>query len=144
MWQNIKRTPEVLYHYTKKENVEKIINDGTVKKFKDSACWFAESLEDTLKIMKHTVMNEGAYYFNLYGRPEKYKKFNPDEYVILKVNPKYDNPSDWYIYLSERGVFNNNYKMSEDCFIVYCKIKMYKVASVKCTKLQVQNVQSCK
>lgn len=27
---------------------------------------------------------------------------------------------------------------------VYCKIKMYKVASEKCTKLQVQNVQSCK
>ena len=41
--------------------------------------------------------------------------------------------------------FNKKIKMDyNELSDVYCKIKMYKVASVKCTKLQVQNVQSCK
>ena len=38
----------LLYHYTKRENIEPILQDGRIRKFKDRECWFCTSLEDTL------------------------------------------------------------------------------------------------
>ena len=35
----------LLYHYTKRENVEPILQDGRIRKFKDRECWFCTSLE---------------------------------------------------------------------------------------------------
>ena len=49
----------LLYHYTKRENIEPILQDGRIRKFKDRECWFCTSLEDTLRLMELTVMEEG-------------------------------------------------------------------------------------
>lgn len=83
-----------LYHYTKKENLERILSDGRIRRFKDTECWFCASLEDTLRLMELTAMNEGGLYIGVNGLPMRYPKFIPNDYVILKVTPRYSN-GDW-------------------------------------------------
>ena len=57
----------LLYHYTKRENIEPILQDGRIRKFKDRECWFCTSLEDTLRLMELTVMEEGKLYYDANG-----------------------------------------------------------------------------
>lgn len=78
-----------LYHYTRKENLPGILEDGRIRKFKDKECWFCSSLEDTLRLMELTVMNEGGLYIGVNGLPMRYPKFVADDYVILKLTPRY-------------------------------------------------------
>lgn len=82
---------EVLYHYTKKENLPQILADGRIRKFHDKECWFCSSVENTLRLMELTVMNEGGLYIGVDGLPKQYPKFQPDEYVILELTPRYQN-----------------------------------------------------
>ena len=63
-YERIDKPKGLLYHYTKRENVESILRDGRIRKFKDSECWFCTSLEDTLRLMELTVMQEGKLYFD--------------------------------------------------------------------------------
>lgn len=83
-----------LYHYTQKENVPKILEDGRIRKFKDKECWFCASLEDTIQLMELTIMQEGGLYIDANGFPKRYPKFVPEDYVILKLTPRYLN-GDW-------------------------------------------------
>lgn len=83
--------PTELYHYTKKENVDSILIDGKIRRFKDKECWFCTSLDDTLRLMELTVMNEGGFYIGVNGFPLRYPKFIPDDYVVLKPEPRYQN-----------------------------------------------------
>lgn len=83
-----------LYHYTRKENLLEILKDSRIRKFKDKECWFCASLEDTLQLMELTVMQEGGLYIDTNGFPKRYQKFVPDDYVILKLAPRYQN-GDW-------------------------------------------------
>lgn len=78
-----------LYHYTRKENLPSILADGRIPKFKDKECWFCVSLEDTLRLMELTVMNEGGLYIGVDGLPKRYPPFRPDDYAILKLTPRY-------------------------------------------------------
>lgn len=39
-YERIDKPKGLLYHYTKRENVESILRDGRIRKFKDSECWF--------------------------------------------------------------------------------------------------------
>ena len=70
----------LLYHYTKRENIEPILQDGRIRKFKDRECWFCTSLEDALRLMELTVMEEGKLYYDANGLPRRYPKFVPDVY----------------------------------------------------------------
>lgn len=90
-YERIVSPPQALYHYTKKENLPSILADGRIRKFKDSECWFCSSVEDTLRLMELTVMNEGGLYIGVNGLPMRYPKFQADDYVILKLTPRYQN-----------------------------------------------------
>ena len=36
--------PSIVYHLTKKENLNSILEDEAIRRFEDSECWFCESL----------------------------------------------------------------------------------------------------
>ena len=36
--------PSVVYHLTRMENLDSILDDGQIRRFEDSECWFCESL----------------------------------------------------------------------------------------------------
>ncbi len=105
MWECIKRTPETIYHYTKRENENKIVNDGQLKKYKDSHCWFCESIEDVLEVMRNTIMNEGATFADTDGSIKAYGKFNQDEWIIIKGTPKYSDPMNYFIWRNETDFY---------------------------------------
>lgn len=96
----IDRPKGLLYHYTKRENIEPILQDGRIRKFKDRECWFCTSLEDALRLMELTVMEEGKLYYDANGLPRRYPKFVPEEYVVLELSPRYQN-GDWVIWNQE-------------------------------------------
>lgn len=93
-YERITNPPKELYHYTQKANVSQILQDGKIRKFKDSECWFCASIEDTIRLMELTVMVEGGLYIGTNGFAAEYPKFNADDYVILKLTPRYQN-GDW-------------------------------------------------
>ena len=80
-----------IYHYTRKENLQSILVDSRIRRFKDKECWFCTSLENLLRLMALTVMNEGGLYIGVNGLPKRYPPFCPDDYVILKLTPRYQN-----------------------------------------------------
>ena len=80
-----------LYHYTRKENLQSILADSRIRRFNDKECWFCTSLENLLRLMALTVMNEGGLYIGVNGLPKRYPPFCPDDYVILKLTPRYQN-----------------------------------------------------
>lgn len=90
-YERITAPPEVLYHYTKKDNLPNILADGRIRRFKDKECWFCSSVENTIRLMELTVMNEGGVYIDVNGFPKYYPVFCPDDYVILKLTPRYQN-----------------------------------------------------
>ena len=80
-----------LYHYTKREHLDNILQDGRIRRFGDRECWFCTSLEDTLKLMENTVMMEGKSYYGVGGMLKRYPAFVPEDYVILKFEQRYKN-----------------------------------------------------
>ena len=86
-YERIDKPKGLLYHYTKRENVESILRDGRIRKFKDTESWFCTSLEDTLRLMELTVMQEGKLYFDADGFPRQYPKFAPEE--LLKLGEEF-------------------------------------------------------
>ena len=57
-YERINRPKGLLYHYTKKSNLESILKDGRIRRFQDRECWFCTSLDDTFRLMELTVMQE--------------------------------------------------------------------------------------
>ena len=84
----------LLYHYTKRENIEPILQDGRIRKFKDRECWFCTSLEDTLRLMELTVIWNQEFPD---GAPEDIRKLG-EEFSHLKIGFRgdlrfYENPN---------------------------------------------------
>ena len=48
--------PSVVYHLTRMENLDSILDDGKISRFLDSECWFCESLGKMKAYMEQTVM----------------------------------------------------------------------------------------
>ena len=93
-------TPTELYHYTKRGNLEKILDDGRIRRFGDRETWFCQSLEDVLKLMKATVMMEGKPYIKVGGSVGHYPAFVPEDFVILKLTPRWQN-GEWVRWMQE-------------------------------------------
>lgn len=55
--------PGEVYHYTHRKNLDSILRDGRIRRMGDRECWFCASLEDTLTLMRATVMMEGKPYY---------------------------------------------------------------------------------
>ena len=81
------RIPTEVYHLTKRENVESILADKRIRRFGDTECWFCRSPEDMLRYMECTVLCEGKPYIATGGHIQRYPKFMPQEYVLLKLTP---------------------------------------------------------
>lgn len=92
--------PSVVYHYTRRENLDSILRDGKIKRMGDTECWFCSSLEDTLALMRDTVMVEGKPFYTLGGSLGHYPKFVPEDYVILKLTPRWQN-GEWVRWMQE-------------------------------------------
>lgn len=59
--------PGEVYHYTHRKNLDSILRDGRIRRMGDRECWFCASLEDTLTLMRATVMMEGKPYYKVGG-----------------------------------------------------------------------------
>ncbi len=56
------RAPSKVYHLTKKENLDSILEAGRIRRFSDSECWFCTDLQKMKAYMEQTVMCEGKPY----------------------------------------------------------------------------------
>lgn len=81
------RPPAEVYHLTKKDNLNRILDDGQIRRFGDTECWFCETLPKMKSYMEQTVMCEGKPYYAVGGQLCRYPKFVPEDYVLLKVTP---------------------------------------------------------
>lgn len=87
--------PPVVFHFTKKKNLDSIMSDQKIRRFDDTECWFCRSKPDMLRYMQMTVLCEGKPFVDVDGRIKRYPKFNPDDYVVLKLTPRY-REGNWY------------------------------------------------
>lgn len=87
--------PSEVYHLTKKGNLDSILEDGKIRRFGDTECWFCESLDKMKAYMEQTVMCEGKPYYAVGGQLCHYPKFVPEDYVILKLMPR-RREGNWY------------------------------------------------
>jgi hypothetical protein len=79
--------PREVYHFTQKQNLEQILEDKKIRCFGDTECWFSRTLEDMLRYMDMTVMNEGQRYIAPDRTIKRYPKFKPENYVMLCLVP---------------------------------------------------------
>ena len=81
--------PSTVYHLTKKEHLDSILDDGVIRRFNDTECWFCESLDKMKAYMGQTVLCEGKPYYAVGGQLCRYPKFVPEDYVLLKLTPSH-------------------------------------------------------
>ena len=87
--------PSTVYHLTQKGNLDSILDDGVIRRFNDTECWFCESLDKMRAYMAQTVLCEGKPYYAVGGQLCRYPKFVPEDYVLLKLTPRgYED--NWY------------------------------------------------
>lgn len=87
--------PTEVYHLTKKKNLDNILEDQTIRRFGDTECWFCRSIPDMNRYMEMTVLCEGKPYVDVDGHIKRYPKFEPDDYVVLRLTPKHE-INKWY------------------------------------------------
>lgn len=83
------RPPVKIYHLTGKDNLNSILDDGVIRRFNDTECWFCESLDKMKAYMGQTVLCEGKPYYAVGGQLCRYPKFVPEDYVLLKLTPSH-------------------------------------------------------
>lgn len=87
--------PSTVYHLTQKGNLDSILDDGMIRRFNDTECWFCESLDKMRAYMAQTVLCEGKPYYAVGGQLCRYPKFVPEDYVLLKLTPSHAKDN-WY------------------------------------------------
>ena len=73
--------PSVVYHLAKADRLDSILDDGQIRRFEDSECWFCESLPKMKAYMEQTVMCDGKPYYAVGGQLCRYPKFVPDKWL---------------------------------------------------------------
>jgi hypothetical protein len=79
--------PSTVYHLTQKGNLDSILDDGRIRRFSDTECWFCESLDKMRAYMEQTVMCKGKPYRTADGQLCHYSNFNSEAYILLKLTP---------------------------------------------------------
>jgi len=87
--------PSTVYHLTKKEHLDSILDNGVIRRFDDTECWFCKSIDKMQAYMVQTVLCEGKPYFAVGGQLCRYPKFVPEDHVILKMTP-HRSDDNWY------------------------------------------------
>ena len=49
--------PSTVYHLTQKGNLDSILDDGMIRRFNDTECWFCESLDKMKAYMRELDAN---------------------------------------------------------------------------------------
>ncbi len=89
------KIPDTVYHLTKRKNLQDILDSECIRRFADRECWFCRSIPDMLRYMDYTVLCEGKPYIDVDGGIKRYPKFVPEDYVLLKLTPRY-REGNWY------------------------------------------------
>ena len=87
--------PAKVYHLTKKEKLDSILEAGRIRRFGDRECWFCTDLQKMKTYMEQTVMCEGKPYYAVGGQLCRYPKFVPEDYILLKLTPCHQKDN-WY------------------------------------------------
>lgn len=136
MFKKINEKPEVVFHYTKRENLKSIKEDGFIKanKIDWDSCWFTKSLESNLNLMEQTIMVEGKTYINILGLPANYPKFIPEDYVILKLIPVSNEKHEWLRWVDGFSKTNDedhyNFTVAHQGNLKFSSIEVIEVAEV--------------
>ena len=104
-WKRLDYNPDIIYHYTKKENVKNILQDKKIKKFKDSYTFFTKSYDDAIYLINNVTCNPKCVTIGFDGI-KRVNKNNPKDYVILKleVDKNYIDRTKWFISSSASGI----------------------------------------
>lgn len=94
-WKEVPQ-PEYCYHFSTKENIKKILQDGKVKQFNDFMTYFFYRLEDIPVYLDLTGAYHGRRAWNTKGQLVTYPPVIPAECAILKLYPSRREPLAWY------------------------------------------------
>lgn len=106
-----------LYHYTKKENVAKILKDKKIIS-SDKYTFFTQNLIDAKKSFEEEIMQEDKLYIDINGILRKRGKNNRNEYCILKI--PYINDNNFYKFTFDNQDNNSIYGLSLTHYGEYC------------------------
>ena len=131
------RIPTEVYHLTKKEHLSSIVTDKRIRRFGDAECWFCRTPEDMLRYMEYTVLCEGKPYIATGGHIQRYPKFNPEEYVLLKLIPsKWEDK--WYQWNQELPP--NASQTSKDQAEEFSRLKVGYRGDLRFSKIEVMDL----
>lgn len=89
--------PEFCYHYSTKENIEKILQDGKVRTMGDYMTYFFYTPEDIPKYLDLTgALTTGRKYYDLDGKIHKAPPLIPENCAVLKLYPTRKESLTWY------------------------------------------------
>lgn len=88
--------PNYCYHYSTKENINKILRNGKVKQFDDFMTYFFYRLEDIPVYLDLTGAYHGRRAYNTRGQIVTYPPVIPEEYAVIKIYPSRPEPLAWY------------------------------------------------
>lgn len=92
-----------VYHYTLKDNVEKILKDKKIKANNDKYTFFCSSFEDC-KLLFNNLMCKKIKYIDDNLQVQERAIQNPEDYVILKI--KCNNNNNFYTFNYSTEEFN--------------------------------------
>ena len=81
--------PSEVYHLTKKANLESILDDGAIRRFDDTECWFCESLAKMKAYTFGASLKEIAEQMSKTGPAyDEGKSWNKNMIARILENPK--------------------------------------------------------
>lgn len=105
--------PSTVYHLTQKGNLDRILDDGRIRRFSDTECWFCESLDTMRAYMEQTVMCKGKTYRTADGQLCHYSNFNPEAHILLKLAPIRQEDA-WYRRTQDQPSSSSDEMMQEE------------------------------
>ena len=113
MWELLGREPQIVYHFTRRKNVDSIVKDRQLKKFKDTHVFVCENYEGCIEVIKSTILNPNARYVDFDGMVKKYNPEDIKDFVIMKLETRFSKTMNWY---KSQSAFN---KMVDDYTVAY-------------------------
>lgn len=138
MWERMNFVPKEIYHYTKRENLEKILYDGYIKHGSDMMCCVSGSLSDAFMIIGNTIMRGGAAYYSVEGIKLCYPRFIPSDYVIIKSDVRYSKWDKWYWWFDNGDVGLGG--VMKKMKITYEKMKLFYMGNLRLDNVEVLEV----
>ncbi len=105
--------PSTVYHLTQKGNLDRILDDGRIRRFSDTECWFCESLDKMRAYMEQTVMCKGKPYRTADGQLCHYSNFNSEAHILLKLAPIRQEDA-WYRRTQDQPSSSSDEMMQEE------------------------------